>query len=73
MTRPKVKASYLFATPCFVSGFARAIDIGATYQAYNLSENGQIADYKALCSDWLQVGEDITTAMEKYKNGIQEE
>jgi len=51
---------------------ARALDIGSTYPEYNQSENGQIADYKALRSDWLQVGDDIKIAMRKHKHGGQE-
>ena len=59
----------LFATPSFLSGFSRALDLGGTLDVYNTDESEEKADSKALASDWEQVGEDIYEAMESYQHG----
>ena len=56
----------LFATPSFLSGFSRALDLGGTLDVFNTDELEEKADSKALASDWKQVGEDIYGAMESY-------
>jgi hypothetical protein len=53
---------FLFAMPSFVSGMGRAIDLGNTMTQYNTSETPEEADAKALCNDWLVVGEEIRKA-----------
>jgi hypothetical protein len=72
MTQISNKSSYLFAMPRFSRGVARAFDLFSVYSkhsAYNTSESGESADYKALRSDWLQVGDDLKLAMRKHENG----
>jgi len=56
----------LFSMPDFLSGAARALDIGSTFDGYNESENGDEADRKAILTDWQQVGIELISAMEKY-------
>lgn len=73
VTQISGKSSFLFAYPSFTRGMARVLDLGATYVPYNQSESGDIADFKALRSDWLQVGEDIKNSMERYEEGQREE
>lgn len=42
----------LFVMPSFWQGMARALDIGATFDSYNVSRTETEADVKAVSSDW---------------------
>ena len=64
------KTQFLFARPSFVEGVARVLDLGATLQIYNQSATAGEADARASVADWLAVGEDISAAIESYKQGI---
>ena len=55
----------LFATPSFLTGAARLVDLGGVFDKYNQSESEEEADSRALASDWLVVGEDLRKAMNK--------
>ncbi len=55
--------------PSFLSGVARAVDLGATFTQYNISPNGAIADERALRSDWKVVGQDLKKAMDQNDCG----
>ncbi len=57
----------LYATPSFLEGVARAIDIGDTLTDYNGSEDGAQADARALRSDWKAVGDDMRRASAQYR------
>jgi hypothetical protein len=48
-----------------MSGAARLLDIGATFDDYNSSRNGAEADAIALAMDWLAVGDDLYAAIEE--------
>jgi hypothetical protein len=50
----KIKSSFLFATPTFTSGFARALDL--------------CGDCKAVWADWSIVGQDISLALKEFEN-----
>lgn len=52
--------------PSFSKGLARSIDVGNTIDKYKTSESGDIADCKAIRSDWEAVGEDLEVSMKKY-------
>ena len=67
ITENFAKSMGLFAVPSFFRGFARALDLGATFDVYNESANGAIADLRAIQSDWQQVGLDLYAAMEQYE------
>jgi len=56
----------LFAMPSFVAGCARTLDLFATYDTYNGSPNGEIADRRALRADWQVVGNDLVEAMKTH-------
>jgi len=68
-------SGFLFATPSFLTGLARTLDIGATLSAhsYNMSETPREADVKALASDWSVVGLDIAKAIEQSGVAIPDE
>ena len=53
---------YLFAMPSMLSGAARTLDLGSTFDSYNVSSTGDVADAKALFSDWHEVGENLIDA-----------
>jgi hypothetical protein len=58
---------YLFATPSFIGGMARVLDLGSTLNVYNTSQTPQEADRNAFLSDWLAIGNDLMAALSKYE------
>lgn len=54
---------FLFAQPNFFRGFGKVLDLGSTRNVYNTSQSGQEADFKALQSDWMMIGNDIRKAI----------
>lgn len=60
------RSGRLFATPSFLSGFARALDLGATFTEYNTDNTPEVADYWSLWSDWHSVGDDLIYAYYLY-------
>ncbi len=57
---------FLFARPTFWLGAASILDFGNTLFFYNDSPNGDVADYLAIKSDWMLVGEDLKEAIAKF-------
>ena len=53
---------YLFASPSFLSGMARTLDLGGAFDTYNESPSPGVADARALFSDFLAVGRDLVNA-----------
>jgi hypothetical protein len=47
----------LFAIPSFLSGAARVLDIGGTFDDYNYSP--EESDARAIRSDFMTIGNDI--------------
>ena len=43
----RYRTDFLFATPSFLSGAARVLDIGGTFDSYNSSESTEEADARA--------------------------
>ena len=66
----RVRSGFLFATPSFISGAARVLDLYGTYDVYNASFTECEADYKALFSDWRIVGQDIFDAMTQFAHSL---
>ena len=56
----------LFATPSFLEGMARTLDLGGTFTSYNTSRSAAEADFLALRSDWRAVGEDFDTVLADF-------
>jgi hypothetical protein len=63
-----MQTDFLVARPSFLSGIARALDIGATLPSYNISRTPCEADIKALKSDWQNVGQDLSRSIEGLSN-----
>jgi hypothetical protein len=57
---------FLSASPSFLSGAARILDLGGVYDSYNLSSNAAEADAKALYSDWAMTGEDLQASIDGF-------
>jgi len=60
-------SDFLFARPSFLSGAARVLDLGATFDQYNQSRTGEEADAIALFNDFRAVGLDLLVAAEEAK------
>ena len=54
----------LFARPSFLSGVARALDLGGIFDGYNQSQSDEGADLRALEGDWAAVGIDMHRAID---------
>ena len=66
----KSRSTFLFSTPSFASGVARALDLYGLYDRYNYSSTEQEADCKAIWSDWSVVGQDIRSATERFRDSL---
>ena len=63
----------LFATPTFLEGAARSLDLGDTFTNYNTSRSESEADFLGIRSDWRAVGEDLDSVLSGYATGEQGE
>jgi len=61
----KARSDFLFATPSFIYGAARVLDLYGIFDAYNSSSTEYEADCKAIWSDSSIVGQDICFAMKQ--------
>ena len=61
------RSGRLFAVPSFLTGFARVLDIGATFTEYNTDDDPQETDRKAMMSDWHAVGDDLADAIHSFR------
>jgi len=57
-------SGFLFATPSFMEGAARVLDIGGTFDQYNASDTEAEADEKAIYADWRVIGDDLSSPLE---------
>jgi len=55
-------SDFLFATPSFLSGMARVLDIGGVFDEYNQSPTPAYADSVAILNDFRAVGGDLLVA-----------
>jgi hypothetical protein len=61
--RRRMKTSFLFPTPSFLSGVGSVLDIFGRPGPFNYSRSGVEADCKALYSDYKMIGQDIEDAI----------
>jgi hypothetical protein len=54
---------YLYNSPSFITGVARAIDLYGSFTEYNISETGQQADAIALYNDVKAIGNDFYSSI----------
>jgi hypothetical protein len=64
------RSDFLFASPSFISGAARVLDLYGVYDSYNSSSSNYEADYKAIWSDWSVVGKDIFSAIKHFEHSL---
>lgn len=57
-------SDFLFATPSFLSGMSRVLDMGAAFDEYNESPTPEYADSVAILNDFRAVGADLIAAAE---------
>lgn len=58
---------YLFASPSWLSGVARTLDIAGQFDEYNTSRDGDHADAKAHYLDWRTVGAFLYDAAQSFR------
>src|SRR5688500_6707137 len=64
---------HLYSMPSFWKGVARLVDPLGLINTYNRSATPNEADYYALLSDWLAVGDDLNRAIELYDESLKQE
>jgi hypothetical protein len=64
MSNKRLKSDFLFAQPSFLTGFARGLDLGGTFDDYNSSADEATADLRAVAADWTITGTDLKDAIE---------
>ena len=62
----------LYSQPSFLEGFARALDVGGTFDDFNYSSSETEADCVAIASDWYAVGADLHHAIAAYTAQLRE-
>lgn len=60
-------SDFLFARPSLLSGAARTLDIGGTFDRYNESAGSADADRRALAADVRSIGRDFYRAIDAFK------
>lgn len=60
------RTDFLFATTGFLMGAGSVFNIAGNYYEFASSSSGEIADYKALESDWQMIGVDFNNALNKF-------
>jgi hypothetical protein len=74
--RKKIMSSYfgfLYARPSALEGVARLLDFGNSLNEYNVSANGEEADYLALKLDWEAIKEDIRHTVVEFEEAYKEQ
>ena len=61
---------FLFARPSFIGGASRVLDLFGTLQEYNKSLTPEIADQRAMFSDFGAIGADLEELMKRYEEAI---
>ena len=58
-----MRPDFLVATPSWLSGTARVLDLVGQFDDYNDSDSIEAADAKAIFYDWRMIGESLLDAM----------
>ncbi len=70
---PKSNRLHLVPTPTAWTGIGSMFDICGLLNTYSASPSGERADYEALRSDWLAVGDYIAEAISLHTAAIEKE
>jgi len=70
-----METDFLYAKPSTLSGVARTLDLGAQFDDYNSSLNGEQADAIATGLDWHLAGRELWEAFDRMtaENDLGEE
>jgi len=60
-------SDFLFAVPSIMSGVARTLDLGGTFDSYNASKTEEDADRRAIGLDWKLIGGDLSDALYQFE------
>ena len=63
----RYKTSHLLPKNNFLVGMGSILNLAGSYFEYNYSKSGNLADFRAIMSDWENVGEDIRKSKEKFE------
>ena len=63
-----MRPDFLFATPSWLSGAARTLDLMGQFDEYNDSPNEDLADAKAMFADWRSVGDVILDVFTRLRS-----
>ena len=58
---------FLCADSSMLFGAARILDLGATFDVYNVSATGVEADARAIHSDWAMFGQDLQDSLNQFE------
>ena len=67
------KTDFLLPNNDFIIGLGSVLNLLGSYFEYNYSNSSKEADFKALESDWQNVGEDIRKSFKKVKKANENE
>lgn len=70
---PDTNRLHLVSTPTAWTGIGSLFDICGVLNTYTIAPSAERADYEALRSDWLAVGDYITEAIILHKQAIEKE
>ena len=66
-----MRPDFLVATPSWLSGTARVLDLVGQFDEYNDSHSIEAADARAIFSDWHMIGETLLDAMNVFRRESQ--
>lgn len=67
------RTDFLFSTPNFLTGAGSIFNIRGNYFRINTSPSPEMADMKAIHSDWCMVGNDLRKSFEEYQRQSEQE
>ncbi len=70
---PKTNRLHLVPTPTVWTGIGSLFDVCGVLNTYSVVPSGERADYEALHSDWLAVGDYMAEAIALHKQSIEKE
>ena len=66
-----MRSDFLVATPSWLSGASRILDLAGQFDEYNDSHSIEAADAKAIFCDWRMIGQALFDAVNVFKRGSQ--
>jgi hypothetical protein len=66
-----MRPDFLVATPSWLSGSSRVLDLAGQFDEYNDSHSVDAADAKAIFCDWRMIGDAFRDAMNVFKRESQ--